>query len=176
MIVRGDQAIPPRGSTRIEAGDRLHVLVRQEAARRVRRAARALARRARSGRRRAAGRRCARPRRSSRSRPWHDEDGDRAARDGRQVEVVDQLRTRRDVPGALVALADGRYAFTGPVIAAGSAGQLQDCARRRLRLANDRRRAGLVARGDRSAGDALKASRPPGMMDGCRSSEELRQG
>ena len=32
VIVRGDEAIPPRGSTRIEAGDRLHVLVRQEVA------------------------------------------------------------------------------------------------------------------------------------------------
>src|SRR5262249_33209401 len=32
VIVRGDQAIPPRGSTRIEAGDRLHVLVRPGAA------------------------------------------------------------------------------------------------------------------------------------------------
>jgi cell volume regulation protein A len=30
VIVRGDDAIPPRGSTLIEAGDRLHVLVRQE--------------------------------------------------------------------------------------------------------------------------------------------------
>ena len=29
VIVRGDQALPPRGSTRLEAGDRLHVLVRQ---------------------------------------------------------------------------------------------------------------------------------------------------
>ncbi len=32
LIVRGDQALPPRGSTRIEAGDRLHVLVRREVA------------------------------------------------------------------------------------------------------------------------------------------------
>src|SRR4051812_25096811 len=32
LIVRGEQAIPPRGSTVIEAGDHLHVLVRQEAA------------------------------------------------------------------------------------------------------------------------------------------------
>nr|MBA2644484.1 potassium/proton antiporter [Solirubrobacterales bacterium] len=31
LIVRGEQALPPRGSTRIEPGDRLHVLVRQEA-------------------------------------------------------------------------------------------------------------------------------------------------
>src|SRR3954466_15962420 len=35
VIVRGDQALPPRGSTRIEAGDRLHVLVRQEVAEEV---------------------------------------------------------------------------------------------------------------------------------------------
>jgi cell volume regulation protein A len=32
VIVRGDEAIPPRGSTRLEAGDRLHILVREEAA------------------------------------------------------------------------------------------------------------------------------------------------
>jgi cell volume regulation protein A len=32
VIVRGDEAIPPRGSTRVEPGDRLHVMVRQEVA------------------------------------------------------------------------------------------------------------------------------------------------
>ena len=32
IIIRGGQALPPRGSTRIEPGDHLHVLVRQEAA------------------------------------------------------------------------------------------------------------------------------------------------
>src|SRR5205085_8192056 len=32
VIVRDGQAIPPRGSTRLQAGDRLHLLVRQEAA------------------------------------------------------------------------------------------------------------------------------------------------
>jgi cell volume regulation protein A len=32
VIVRGKKAIPPRGSTRIGAGDRLHILVRREAA------------------------------------------------------------------------------------------------------------------------------------------------
>src|SRR3954469_13729084 len=32
VIVRGEQALPPRGSTRVEPGDRLHVLVRQEVA------------------------------------------------------------------------------------------------------------------------------------------------
>ena len=33
VIVRRGEAIPPRGSTQIEAGDRLHVLVRKEVAR-----------------------------------------------------------------------------------------------------------------------------------------------
>ena len=32
VIVRGDRAIPPRGSTVIESGDQLHMLVRQEVA------------------------------------------------------------------------------------------------------------------------------------------------
>jgi cell volume regulation protein A len=32
VIVRGEQAIPPRGSTRVRPGDRLHVLIRREAA------------------------------------------------------------------------------------------------------------------------------------------------
>ena len=35
VIVRGDAAIPPRGSTRLQAGDRLHVLVRREVAEEV---------------------------------------------------------------------------------------------------------------------------------------------
>ena len=32
VIVRGERAIPPRGSTVIQDGDQLHVLVRQEVA------------------------------------------------------------------------------------------------------------------------------------------------
>jgi hypothetical protein len=51
------------------------------------------------------------------------------------IEVVEQLRTRRDRAGALVTLADGRCAYTGPVTAVGSANQLQAAARRRLRTA-----------------------------------------
>ena len=47
--------------------------------------------------------------------------------------VVAQLRIRRDVPGALVALADGRYAVTGPLIAVGPRADLSGWARRRLR-------------------------------------------
>ena len=36
-----------------------------------------------------------------------------------------------------MALADGRYAFTGKVVAVGSAQQVQDAARRRLRVADE---------------------------------------
>jgi cell volume regulation protein A len=39
------------------------------------------------------------------------------------------------VPGALVVLADGRYAISGPVLAMGSAAAVQLDARRRLRNA-----------------------------------------
>jgi cell volume regulation protein A len=50
--------------------------------------------------------------------------------------VTEHLLTRLDRPGALVALADGRYAFTGPLLAAGSASALQAAARRRLARAD----------------------------------------
>jgi cell volume regulation protein A len=58
------------------------------------------------------------------------------------VPVVERLRTRRDVAGCLVALADGRYAVTGPFAAAGGAKSLELHARRRLaRSADDAERA-----------------------------------
>jgi hypothetical protein len=47
--------------------------------------------------------------------------------------VSAQLRIRRDVPGALVALTDGRYAVVGPVVAVGSRRALAEWASRRLR-------------------------------------------
>ena len=66
-------------------------------------------------------------------RPWNADDGDPSRPDAVSgIEVVDQLRTRRDEPGALVALADGRYAVTGRLLAVGPAGELQAVARRRL--------------------------------------------
>ena len=72
----------------------------------------------------------------SSSRAWSEEDGDPAypKRVG-EIEVSHQLATRLDRPGALVALEDGRYAFTGPVVAVGSASALQAAARRRLERA-----------------------------------------
>ena len=44
VIVRQGEAIPPRGSTEIEAGDELHILVRGEVRNEVERADAALAR------------------------------------------------------------------------------------------------------------------------------------
>jgi hypothetical protein len=73
------------------------------------------------------------------SRPWDEErDGDPAHPDTIDgVEVREHLRTRHDVRGALVVLVDGRYALTGPTLAAGAARQLQAYARRRLARETD---------------------------------------
>jgi cell volume regulation protein A len=141
VIVRGEQALPPRGSTRVEVGDRLHVLVRQEVADDVD----DLMVLWRSG----PLARGERPRlRGSRApvfsvRPWGEDDGEPGSpEDVDGVPVVEQLRTRRDVPGALCALADGRYAVTGPFLASGGARSVEAHARRRLsRAADDGERA-----------------------------------
>jgi potassium/hydrogen antiporter len=136
VIVRGDRAIPPRGSTIVQEGDALHVLVRQEVALEFQQ----LLRRWRTGP--LGARERPRPRVLSRPavttvRPWEDADGD----PGRPTQimgqdVVDQLRTRRDEPGALVALDDGRYAVTGRLLAVGPAAEVQAAARRRLARAD----------------------------------------
>ena len=137
LIVRGDEVLLPRGSTRVEVGDRLHVLVRRE----VRDQLPKILERWRTGP-------VARPVRPPRTytgsvpiysaRPWSDADGDPAhPRELRGQDVVEHLRTRRDVPGALVILADGRYAVTGPLLMVGPPGQVQTQARRRLDAARD---------------------------------------
>jgi cell volume regulation protein A len=137
LIVRGNEALLPRGSTRLEAGDRLHVLVRRE----VKDDLPVLLERWRSGP-------ISRPVRPPRTytgsvpiyttRPWSAADGDPAhPRAVSGHEVVEHLRTRRDVPGALVILADGRYAVTGPILMLGPPGQLQLQSRRRLIAARD---------------------------------------
>jgi cell volume regulation protein A len=132
VIVRGERAIPPRGSTIIQDGDQLHVLVRQEVAVEFRE----LMRRWRTG---PVGLQ-ERPRRRPRSRPsvtsirpWQDSDGDpQRPKLLIGTEVVEQLRTRRDEPGALVLLEGGRFGVTGPLLAVGPSGELQAFARRRL--------------------------------------------
>jgi potassium/hydrogen antiporter len=135
VIVRGDEAIPPRGSTRIQAGDRLHLLIRQEVSAFVIE----LTERWRTEP-------IAAPMRTRRTvsarrpiltvRPGTVEDGDAARPDAVEgVEVVLQMRTRRDIPGALVLLEDGRYAITGPLVAIGPPGLLQRHIRRQLHQA-----------------------------------------
>jgi cell volume regulation protein A len=132
LIVRGEEAIPPRGSTEIEAGDELHIVVRQEALPEVER----LTERWRSG---PVGEPPvpALPRRGAPQvfsvRPWSEADGDPSQPDEIEgVAVAARMRSRRDSAGTLVALADGRYAVTGSgLLAVGSRRQLARwCARR----------------------------------------------
>jgi cell volume regulation protein A len=113
VIVREGTAIPPRGSTVIQAGDELHILVRREAHPEVER----LSERWRDG---PIGEPPppAPPIRGApqpfKVRPWTELDGDAGRPDEIDgVEVVGRVRTRRDRPGALLALADGRYAVAG---------------------------------------------------------------
>jgi potassium/hydrogen antiporter len=132
VIVRGDQAIPPRGSTIIAPHDRLHVLVRQEVAREVP----ALLELWQYGPFEEPERRRPRVRGAGvifSARPWSEDDGDPSHPESvLGVEVTEHLRTRRDEAGALVALADGRFAATGLVVAVGAPQQVQTYCRRRL--------------------------------------------
>ena len=57
--------------------------------------------------------------------------------------VAALLRVRRDRPGALVALEDGRYAVTGPLLIAGSREDVTTYARRRATLVDPEDRAWL---------------------------------
>ncbi len=134
VIVRGDEAIPPRGSTPIAAGDRLQILVRRDVAAEVDE----LMERWRRGPLGPPPRLERRVRGVSpvfSVRPH--EDG--VVRGDPQAPttvcgqaVVARLRVRRDVPGALVALRDGRYAFTGPLVVIGPRSGVAAYARRRL--------------------------------------------
>jgi cell volume regulation protein A len=143
VLVRGDEAIPPRGSTRLQAGDRLHVLIRKEAEQEVP----GLLERWSTG---PIGPPPRPPRRvrahpaTLSVRPWPVEGGDRARpRRLAGEDVVDLLRIRRDHPGALVLLADGRYAITSPFLAQGGREDLIAWARRRVRRVDDAERAWL---------------------------------
>ena len=137
LIIRGDEALLPRGSTRLEAGDRLLVLVRREVAGMLPEIIERW--------RRGPVLKPVRPQRTYTgsvpvytARPWAADDGDPAhPRTVGGNSVVEHLRTRRDVPGALVILADGRFAVTGPILMMGPPGQLQAGVRRRMRQASD---------------------------------------
>lgn len=137
MIIRGREAIPPRGSTRIRAGDRLSIMLRNEVAERFPE----LLDRWRDGPLEPPARQRP-PARGTQTvftaRAWHQADGspDRPAT-VLGIPVTERLRSRHDLPGALVVLADGRLALTGPTVAVGSANQIQGYARDRLETTTD---------------------------------------
>lgn len=127
LIVRAGQALLPRGSTVIEPGDELHVLVRRETRGEISR----LTTRWREGP-------LAEPdvglaeigvRGSPQVfsvRPTRPSDGDTGSpTELAGVPVARILRARSDVAAAVVVLADGRFAVTGPeLIALGGRGNL----------------------------------------------------
>jgi cell volume regulation protein A len=135
VLVRGDEALPPRGSTRLEAGDRLYIVARQSAL--------GALEDARERWRTGPVGPAPRPPRSPATgapifttRPWTEADGDPDTPvKVLGLNVVERLNTRWDVPGALVVLEDGRYAVTGPHVLVGAREQVQWHARRRLRTA-----------------------------------------
>ena len=137
VIVRSDEALLPRGSTQIEAGDRLHILVREP----VRALVEELYDRWRAGpvgEPEAPVKLVGRPAIFT-VRRWRHEDGD--AGDPERIAdlaVVRRLRTRRGRPGALVQLEDGRFAVTGDGVAAvGGSRQVFRYCRERIRRAGD---------------------------------------
>lgn len=138
VLVRGDQALLPRGSTQIEPGDRLQVLVRGHLVERVEE----LCEIWRSGPVGiAAGRRSlpAAGRAAIFSvKPWaatgEGDEGDPLVVGG--VGVYKRMRTRHDAPGSLFMLEDGRYGATSDgVCATGSARQIRGYAMRRIERA-----------------------------------------
>ena len=152
VIVRGDRAIPPRGSTIIEAGDQLHLIVRQEVAVEFQDVMRTWRTGPLEAHKRPRPRVLSRPAVTS-VRPWQESDGD-PSRPATVVglEVVDQLRTRRDEPGALVALADGRFAVTGRAAGGRPGGRAPGRGAPAPRPRRHPGRAGVVAGGRRRAG------------------------
>ncbi|MBO9531488.1 MAG: potassium/proton antiporter [Solirubrobacteraceae bacterium] len=134
LIVQNSAAVPPRGSTVIQARDELHILVRQEAFSDFQQ----LLGRWRRGPMQRPERRPVGVRKATifYTGPWREVDGDpgRPPQVGGTM-VIEQIRTRRDEPGAVVALEDGRFAYTGSVTAVGTARDLRRAAERRLGLA-----------------------------------------
>ena len=133
LIVREESAVPPRGSTQIEAGDELHVLARRE----VLPAVQSLTQGWQTG---PLGEPppAALPIRSAPQvftvRRRTDADGDPARPEEVEgIPVAARLRVRRDEAGSLVGLADGRFALMNPeLVAVGSRSQLREWVARRV--------------------------------------------
>ena len=133
LIVREQTAIAPRGSTELEAGDELHIVVSADQLPRVE----ALTESWRTGPLGDPPVPALPPRGAPQVfsvRPWTAEDGDPAHPE--QIEgvgVVARLRVRRDGHGSLILLADGRYAITSAeLLAVGGRHQLAAWSARRI--------------------------------------------
>jgi cell volume regulation protein A len=135
LIVRGDDAVSPAGSAKINAGDMLHLLVREEVAARI---PELIARFRDPAPERTIAQRADGWLRELLAEPWTEDDGDPTdPTEVRGLAVVRRLRLRSDRAGALVALADGRYGVTGSTLAIGPAAVLRRYANRRLAVAPD---------------------------------------
>jgi potassium/hydrogen antiporter len=133
LIIRGETAIPPRGSTEIEAGDELHVVVRAEQHDEVE----AMTESWRTGPLGEPPVPALPPRGAPQVfsvRRWTEADGDPAHPDAVEgTAVLARLRVRRDGAGSLVLLADGRYAVgSQELLAVGGRRALADWAARRI--------------------------------------------
>jgi len=133
LIVRSETAIPPRGSTEIEAGDELHIVVSAGQLPEVE----ALTESWRSGPLGEPPVPALPPRGVPQVfsvRPWTDADGDPAHPESvAGAGVVARLRVRRDGRGSLILLADGRYALTSSeLLAVGGRRQLAEWSARRI--------------------------------------------
>jgi cell volume regulation protein A len=134
VIVRGDEALLPRGSTELEVGDRLHILVRGYLVKRIEE----LFDLWREGPIGVEEHEYARPI-AGRSaifsvKPWEADAGDQG--DPQEIGgrgVVRRVRIRHDQPGALVVLEDGRFAVSSSgLVAVGSPPQIRAFAVRRI--------------------------------------------
>jgi len=134
VIVRDGEALLPRGSTLIAGGDELHVLIRRERHGEIERLVETWHEGPIAGppempieMRGSPAIFTVRP-----TRPEDGDTGDPATVDG--VEVALTLRTRPDVAAAVVVLADGRFAVTGPdLVAVGGRHDLSRWCTRRAR-------------------------------------------
>ncbi|MFN8151924.1 MAG: potassium/proton antiporter [Solirubrobacterales bacterium] len=136
LIVRDGQALLPRGSTTVEADDELHILVRRETRSEISRL---------TGTWRDGPLEVPTPvqigvRGSPQVfsvRPTRPSDGDTGNPESvNAVAVARVLRTRSDTPAAVVLLADGRFAVTGPDLIAigGRRNMARWCAERAERV------------------------------------------
>jgi potassium/hydrogen antiporter len=138
VIVRDGRALPPRGSTQLQEGDELHVLVRGE----LRDEVEALTRRWHDG---PVGTPPPPPlpRRGASQvfsvRPAGEIDDPSTPEEVDGIPVAAVVRSRRDRASALVALSDGRYAVTSEAIVAvgGRQALARWCERRAARGAAD---------------------------------------